>query len=290
MSINFMNLKEFDKVACIIADKIFAQCKKNVCIPNAEIPFENRKIKQIIFSNGIIKNGSLSINTIKNQSNFKRVVFEVEVPFQAESNDEKVYKGLISNIKQDLILFMPDANRSEFDFEVKLDTRSQVLEEVTEQNEIYYKFGITLLISVVGRVQLFIPYMGFCPEAPICIDFELDLCEKFHDAPFPDFYPPQQPERKRILIRKDIKVRKINDVIVYGHIKQCYTKKQVEGAIIKAFYKDKQGILRDICHTYSGCDGYYMLRIPPKFEGETITMMVSKDNCTDSPESCECET
>lgn len=113
------------------------------------------------------------------------------------------------------------------------------------------------------------------------------ICEKFYQLPFPYFYPPQLGE-KRIIIRKDLKVRKVKDALIHGQIKDCVTHEGIPGAIVKAFYKNDSGELTGICHTFSGCEGYYMLRIPPQFEGKTITVMAVKTNCPEEPIPCEC--
>lgn len=113
------------------------------------------------------------------------------------------------------------------------------------------------------------------------------VCEAFYQRPFPYFYPPQIKE-KRISIRKDLKVRKVKDVLIHGQIKDCITHEGISGMIVKAFYEDDLGELKGICHTFSGCKGYYMLNIPPKFEGKILTIMAAKTNCSKEPIPCEC--
>lgn len=114
-----------------------------------------------------------------------------------------------------------------------------------------------------------------------------ELCRAFYKKPFPFFYPPQLNE-KRIVICKNLKVRNVDDVLIHGQIKDCITREGISGAIVKAFYKDKSGKMAGICHTFSGCEGYYMLRIPPKFGGKIITVMAVKTNCPEEPIPCEC--
>lgn len=114
-----------------------------------------------------------------------------------------------------------------------------------------------------------------------------ELCKIFYRKPFPCFYPPQMGEKK-IIIRKDLKVREVKDVLIHGRIKDCITHEGISGAIVKAFYRDCLGELTGICHTFSGCEGYYMLRIPPKFGGKIITVMAVKTNCPEGPIPCEC--
>lgn len=114
------------------------------------------------------------------------------------------------------------------------------------------------------------------------------ICEKFHRIPFPYFYPPQIDE-KRIVIRVDLKVKRVKDVVIHGQIKDCDTHEGISGAIVKAFYKNDSEELIGICHTFSGCEGYYMMRIPPEFEGKTLTIMAVKTNCPGEPIPCECD-
>lgn len=60
----------------------------------------------------------------------------------------------------------------------------------------------------------------------------------------------------------------------------------VVGAVVKAFDENGAGI----CHTFSGCNGLYMLRIPAEFgyEGQTVTIAASCSNCPDTPTPCQC--
>ena len=54
----------------------------------------------------------------------------------------------------------------------------------------------------------------------------------------------------------------MKDVLIHGQIKDCITHEGISGMIVKAFYEDDLGELKGICHTFSGCKGYYMLNIP----------------------------
>lgn len=113
------------------------------------------------------------------------------------------------------------------------------------------------------------------------------ICAAFYRKPFPCFYPPQLEGEKNV-IRRDLKVRKVKDVLIHGRVKDCVTLEGISGMIVKAFYKDDSGELIGICHTFSGCEGYYMLNIPPKFEGKTLTIMAAKTNCSKELTPCEC--
>ncbi|WP_416198414.1 MAG: hypothetical protein ACFWUA_01505 [Sporanaerobacter sp.] len=73
-------------------------------------------------------------------------------------------------------------------------------------------------------------------------------------------------------------VTEIEDAIIHGQITDCESNEPIVAAIVKAFFTNPAtSELEAITHTLSGCDGYYMLHIPPQFEGKTITIMVSKN-------------
>ncbi|MDR7871349.1 MAG: hypothetical protein RIN55_10835 [Tissierellaceae bacterium] len=113
------------------------------------------------------------------------------------------------------------------------------------------------------------------------------LCELFFCVPFPEFYPPQLPGTKIIII-EDLPVRRVKDAIIFGRIADCETDEPIVGAIVKVFYTNEEEELIDLFHTISGCDGYYMLRIPEEYEGKTVTIMTTCSNCSDTIEPCEC--
>ncbi|MDR5658409.1 hypothetical protein RH915_02795 [Serpentinicella sp. ANB-PHB4] len=104
--------------------------------------------------------------------------------------------------------------------------------------------------------------------------------------------------------RLDLGVTEVEDVIVLGQITECETGEPIVGAIVKYFFTNPfTGELEDVCHTFSGCDGYYMIRIPPTVEvfnpeteefedfnlaNQTITIMAVGSDCPDTLEPCEC--
>lgn len=62
-------------------------------------------------------------------------------------------------------------------------------------------------------------------------------------------------------------VTEIEDVIAYGQITDCNSGEPIITAIVKALFTNpSNGELEAISHTFSGCDGYYMLHIPPTVE------------------------
>lgn len=114
-----------------------------------------------------------------------------------------------------------------------------------------------------------------------------EICELFFCLPYPRFYPPQLPGRK-ICIIGDLSVKRVEDAIIFGRITDCETGQAVTGATVKIFYTDDEGELMDLCHTFSGCDGYYMMGVPKEFEGKTVTIMSTCNSCSDYLEPCEC--
>ena len=96
----------------------------------------------------------------------------------------------------------------------------------------------------------------------------------------PDVFAQQQ-------VRLDLGVRSVEDVVIVGRITDCETNEPIVGAIVKLFVPIPGG-LDDICHTFSGCDGFYMLRVPAEFEGDTVTIMATCSNCAGELEPCEC--
>ena len=90
----------------------------------------------------------------------------------------------------------------------------------------------------------------------------------------------EDPQGQEVL---NLGITQVDDIIVHGQITDCETNDPIEGAIVKAFEEDGTGI----CHTFSGCDGLYMLRIPFDLAGETITITGTLTNL-EALEPCEC--
>jgi len=89
--------------------------------------------------------------------------------------------------------------------------------------------------------------------------------------------------------RLDLGVTAVEDFVVLGRITECETDDAIVGAIVKAFYTDETTEeLVDLVHTFSGCDGYYMLRIPAEYAGQEITIMAVGSECLDPLVPCEC--
>lgn len=268
-----------NKCLCIDCNRVFYQCSNKAKVLDIKIPLNN--IEKIRFKKGFIVDGTLRVYDIDDDSNYKKVMFEIKIPFEAKSEDGTIYKGVSPNIKQNIVIFI-DGKYEELQFELKIDTRSYILEDITIiDNESNFSFETYIIISTVKKVQILIPYLEYFPEPSLCLEFEDYICDEFYKKPFPQFYPPQY-KKGYIWIRKDIGVRKIDDVILHGQIYKNGKNGFVEGAIVEAFCTDEEGKFEYINHTYSNKDGYYMLNIPSRFEGKVITIVVTKGSISPS--------
>lgn len=112
-------------------------------------------------------------------------------------------------------------------------------------------------------------------------------CKVAGTAPF-----PEEAE-----IRVDIPVREVTDLIIFGRITECNTGEPITGAIVKAFVC-RGGVEVGLSHSFSGCNGEYLLNIPLNLINGAKKVMV-KASCTDHPpvvcstgcdEGCACPT
>lgn len=76
----------------------------------------------------------------------------------------------------------------------------------------------------------------------------------------------------------DIGINKSSDIVIYGKITDTDSGKGVVGAIVKAYIGDEPDKLVPIGYTYSGFEGYYMLKVDSKYDNKKITVMASKTN------------
>ena len=76
--------------------------------------------------------------------------------------------------------------------------------------------------------------------------------------------------------RVDITVQSVPDsLVIFGRITDCTKNNQpIPGALIKAF-KCVDGKLLGICHTFSGCNGFYMLNLPQICRHEKFIVMAT---------------
>ncbi len=76
---------------------------------------------------------------------------------------------------------------------------------------------------------------------------------------------PTPMEQEQLAV--DLGITEVEGVVVHGVITDCETEEPIEGAIVKAFFTNPNTEeLEGITHTFSGCDGNYMLYIPPTVE------------------------
>ena len=264
-----MLLEGQKKSVCIICDRVFYQCSSKSSILEVEIPLNN--VEKISFKQGFIVEGTLRSYDIDDNPDYKSVNFEIKIPFEAKSENGIIYQGFTPSIKQNIVLFIKDKGDG-LQFKLKVDTSSNVLGDIIERDsKSYFSLGTYIITSVVARVQMLIPHLGYCPKPDPCLEFEHYICDEFYKKPFPQFYPPQY-KKGIIWIRKDIGVRRIDDVIIHGQIYKNGKEEFIEGAIVEAFYTDEEGEFEYINHTYSNKDGYYMLNIPSRFEGKIINL------------------
>lgn len=190
---------------CIIVEKVYDSCLQRECFPAFPVllptagcpPFTFVKMT---FLNGVIIPSSIIITPLPApREDFARVQFTIQIPFTLILRDSTgasfTITGKLPDIDKDIVLYFPPT-RPEFDFNLRVETRTEVLTPPTfTATTIEIAIGSFVIAKVTGVVQLQIPEFGFCPEPPPCEEFEPDNpCEDFEETPFPDdFFPPQQP-------------------------------------------------------------------------------------------------
>jgi YVTN family beta-propeller protein len=191
---------------CIIVEKVYASCQQRECFPTflVELPCGHGPFTfvSMTFANGIILPGSIAITPIPSRPNFSRVQFTIQIPYTLTVMDSRghveVLTGKLPDILKDIVLYFPPT-RPEFDLNLRVETRSEVLvNPILTNTTIQMAIGSFVITKVTGLVQLMVPAFGFCPEPPLCEEFqnhELNPCLTFVDTtltPFPsDFFPPQ---------------------------------------------------------------------------------------------------
>ncbi len=92
-------------------------------------------------------------------------------------------------------MYVPDS-RDEFTFEIMVETLSEVLEHEIIGKKLILSIGVFIIVKVVGKVQLLVQTLGFCPQPRECDDEALeDVCDEFLKRPLPPFFPPQKKTR-----------------------------------------------------------------------------------------------
>jgi hypothetical protein len=161
------------------------------------------------FATGVIVPCSVVITPIPSRPNFSRVQFTIEIPYTLIIRDSTgtlfTITGNLPEINKDIVLYFPPT-RPEFDFNLRIETRTEVLTSPLFSTHTHHKdettiqlaIGSFVITKVTGIVQLLVPAFGFCAEPPTCEEFPQipqNPCLNFFDTsltPFPsDFFPPQ---------------------------------------------------------------------------------------------------
>lgn len=280
------------KTTCIITDKVFASYHQKVCFENIKVSLQDKEFEDIVFNPGFIVKDSYKIDYIDEKPNFKRIRFILSIPHYIKTKRGININGYLPDIQEDIVLFIPKS-RNEFDFDIVVETCTKLLKEIKVCSDVLtFSVESFIIIKVVGKVQLLIPAMDFNLEPPICepFEYEKNICDIFNNKPFPCFYPPKYEDLfKTICVRFDIPIRKMNRIVIYGQITDCENNKPIKGATVGVFIGNEFCKSNLICHTYSGIDGYYMISIPSKYEGQTISIMAVKNDDSNNIKPCKCK-
>ena len=189
---------------CIIVEKVYDSCLQRECFPVFSVTLPHQGIPpftfvKMTFLNGVIVPSSIVITPLAApREDFSRVQFTIQIPFTLTLRDSTgalfTISGNLPDINKDIVLFFPPT-RPEFDFNLRVETRTEVLIPPSfTATTIELAIGSFVISKVTGVVQLQIPEFGFCPEPPLCEEFiPENPCVDFETAPFPnDFFPPQQ--------------------------------------------------------------------------------------------------
>lgn len=198
-------LEEITESVCILVEQVYSSCQQRECFPTFTVNLPSGAgpytFVSMTFTNGIILPGSIVITPIPSRPNYSRVQFTVQIPYTLTVRDAQGHlvtlTGELPDIAKDVILYFPPT-RPEFDLNLRIETRTEVLTSpVFTPTSIQLSIGSFVITKVTGLVQLLVPSFGYCPEPPMCEEYEthqLDPCITFMDnnlTPFPtDFFPP----------------------------------------------------------------------------------------------------
>jgi YVTN family beta-propeller protein len=200
-------LEEVTESVCIIVEKVYASCLQRECFPAFTISLPSSGVPpftfiSMTFATGVIVPGSVVITPIPSRPNFSRVQFTIQIPYTLTLRDSTgavfTLTGHLPDINKDIVMYFPPT-RPEFDFNLRVETRTEVLTSpLFTMATIQLAIGSFVITKVTGLVQLLVPAFGFCPEPPACEEFPdipQNPCVNFFDTtltPFPsDFFPPQ---------------------------------------------------------------------------------------------------
>jgi hypothetical protein len=196
----------YEERVCIIVEKVFYSCQQRECFPNVLVDLPNHggpfTFVSITFNNGVIVPESIVITPIPNRPNFARAQFTVRIHYTATVRNAVgtliPISGCLPDIEKDIVIYYPPT-RSEFDFNLRVETRSELLvPAVITGDDLIITVGTFVISKLTGFVQLSIDAFGYCPEPPYCEEYPTEEpCIDFLNpnlTPFPtDFFPPQLP-------------------------------------------------------------------------------------------------
>ncbi|AKL96314.1 hypothetical protein CACET_c28690 [Clostridium aceticum] len=180
------------KSSYILADKVYGQCRQQNCFEDITISIDNSNFKNILFKQGFIVKDTLVVTNMIDRPGFKRLQFLIRIPFEIITESGNRIKGYLPDLSEDIILFIPEA-RNEFPFNILVETSTKLLKEAARlNNQLTFTAGASIVMKVVGRVQLLLPTFEFSPQPPCCQEFNKNLiCDIFQSRNFPDFFPGQ---------------------------------------------------------------------------------------------------
>lgn len=196
----------YEERVCIIVEKVFFSCQQRECFNDVvvELPAQGGPFTfvSIAFNNGVILPESIIITPIPSRPNFARAQFTVRICFTVNVRNAAgtliPITGCLQDIHKDIVIYHPPT-RSEFDFNLRVETRSELLVPATiSGTEIILTVGTFVISKLTGYVQLSISSYGYCPEPAFCEEYpsetpSVDFLNP-NLTPFPtDFFPPHVP-------------------------------------------------------------------------------------------------
>src|SRR5665648_4821 len=181
---------------CIIVEKVYDSCLQKECAPAVVVPLPTGgpfTFDSATFLNGTIDNIIITPITGTMTARFR---FTVEISYSLTllnpGGQLVTIPNLVLTFDKDIVLYFP-ASPSEFDFNLRVETRSVVLGTPTlTATTIELAIGSYVITKLTACVQLQIPEYGFCPIPAECEEFSpFNPCDDFADSTPPDFFPPQ---------------------------------------------------------------------------------------------------
>ncbi|HZK53614.1 MAG TPA: hypothetical protein VFC84_05425 [Desulfosporosinus sp.] len=183
---------------CVIIEKVYASCLQKECDPAVivQLPATGGPFTFVsaTFLNGTISNIIVTPITSTDTARFQ---FTVEICYSLTLMNPGgalvTIPDLCITFNKDIVLYYPPSP-SEFDFNLRVETRSVVLGTPTfTATTIELSIGSYVISKLTGCVQLQIPEYGFCPIPDPCEEFiPFNPCDDFAGSTPPSFFPPQQ--------------------------------------------------------------------------------------------------